>query len=275
MLCEEKGAVLRVIPMDDRGVLDVDAYADLLGPKTKLVGLVHASNALGTVNPVAQMAAMARERGVVVLVDGAQAAPHGPVDVDALGCDFYVLSGHKTFGPTGVGALWGRKELLDAMPPYQGGGDMIRTVTFAGSTWAPVPQKFEAGTPHIGGVIGFGAALDWMMAQDWKAIQSHEQDLLEYATERAQGVDGMRLIGTAPDKVAVLSFVLDMAHAHDVGTIIDMEGVAIRTGHHCAQPVMDHFGVPATARASFALYNTRDEVDALFTALERVVEMFG
>ena len=275
LLCAATGARLAVARMDDRGVLDLDDFAAKLTERTRLVAAVHISNALGTVNPVEEIIAQAHARGVPVLLDGAQAAPHQPVDVQALGCDFYVFSGHKVYGPTGVGVLYGRRELLEAMPPWQGGGDMIERVTFEGSTWARLPAKFEAGTPNIAGGVGLGAALDYLMAQDLAAVAAHEAELLAYGTERLQELPGLRLIGTAPHKAGVLSFVLDGAHPHDIGTILDMEGVAVRAGHHCAQPVMQHFGIPATARASLGLYNTREDIDRLISALAKVLEFFG
>ncbi|GIW52910.1 MAG: cysteine desulfurase [Gemmatimonadales bacterium] len=275
IVCEERGARLRVAPMNRSGELLVEEFEKLLTERTKIVSLVHVSNSLGTVNPVKELVSLARARGVPVLVDGAQAAPHYRVDVRDLGCDFYALSGHKLFGPTGIGVLYGRAELLEEMPPYQGGGDMILSVSFERTTYAPIPAKFEAGTPHIAGVIGLGAAIDYLERLDRSQIAAHEADLLSYATERLSEVPGLRIIGTAAHKAAVISFVLEGIHAHDVGTIVDQEGVAIRTGHHCTQPVMEFFGVPATARASFALYNTRDEVDALVRALFKVREVFG
>jgi cysteine desulfurase/selenocysteine lyase len=275
LLCEEKGARLRVIPMNDRGELILEDFPRLLTPRTKILALVHVSNSLGTINPVREMIAMAHERGIPVLVDGAQAAPHGPVDVQALDCDFYVISGHKMFGPTGVGALFGKRALLDEMPPYQGGGEMIKSVTFEKTTYAPLPMKFEAGTPNIEGAVGLGAAIDYLDQLDWNAVGAYEAELLTYATERVTEIPGLRVIGTAALKAAVVSFVMDGAHPHDIGTILDQEGIAIRTGHHCTQPVMDFFGVPATARASFALYNTRDDVDRLVAALAKVPEILG
>ena len=275
MLCDEKGATLRVAPIDEDGALIVDEFVKLLGPRTKLAAVAHISNALGTILPVRELADLCHEHGVPLLVDGAQAAPHQPVDVQALGCDFYAFSSHKVFGPTGVGVLWGRSELLEAMPPYQGGGDMILTVSFEKTVFADLPHKFEAGTPDIAGVVGFGAALDYVRSLGLEARAAYEHELLAYATEALEAVPGLRLIGTAPQKVSVLSFVLDCAHPHDIGTILDQEGVAVRTGHHCAQPVMERFGVPATARASLALYNTRNDVDALVDALHKVREMFG
>jgi cysteine desulfurase/selenocysteine lyase len=275
MICAERGATLRVIPMDRSGELLLDEYQRLLTPRTKLVALVHLSNSLGTINPIADMTALAHARGAAVLVDGAQAAPHMPVDVQALGCDFYTVSGHKMFGPTGIGLLYGRAEQLEALPPYQGGGDMIRSVTFAQTTYAPIPAKFEAGTPHIAGAIGLGAAIDYLGRLDRVAAAAHEADLLAYAHERLGQVPGVRFVGTAGHHAAVLSFVLEGVHAHDVGTIVDQEGVAIRTGHHCTQPVMEFFGVPATARASFAFYNTRADADALAAAVAKVRALFA
>ena len=275
LLCEEKGAVLKVVPISDRGELDLDELDALLGPRTKLVSIVHMSNSLGTVNPVREVVERAHARNVPVLVDGSQAAYHMKVDVQALGCDFYVVTGHKLYGPTGIGALYGRRTLLDAIPPYQGGGDMISSVTFEKTTYNEVPHKFEAGTPHIAGAIGLGAAVDFIASVGFGPIVAHERRLLEYATNALTAVPGLRLIGTAPQKASILSFVLDDVHAHDIGTIVDTEGVAIRTGHHCTQPVMDRFGVPATARASLAMYNTADDIDRLVGALTKVREVFG
>ena len=275
MLCEEQGARLRVVPITDTGELMLDELASLLGPRTKLLSIVHMSNSLGTVNPVRQVVELAQAQGVPVLIDGSQAAYHMPVDVQALGCDFYVVTGHKLYGPTGIGALYGRRALLDAMPPYQGGGDMIRSVTFERTTYNDVPHKFEAGTPHIAGAIGLGAAVDFITGVGFGAIAAHERQLLSYATTALSAVPGLRLIGTAPNKASILSFVLDGVHAHDIGTIVDTEGVAIRTGHHCTQPVMDRFQVPATARASLAMYNTTAEIDQLVSALNKVREVFG
>jgi cysteine desulfurase/selenocysteine lyase len=275
LACEVAGAVLRVIPMSDAGELDLDAYRALLTDRTKLVAVVHISNSLGTVNPVRELASIAHEHDVPILVDGAQAAPHMPIDVQALGADFYALSGHKMFGPTGIGVLYGRAKLLESLPPYQGGGEMIRSVSFEKTTYAPLPAKFEAGTPHIAGAIGLGAAVDYIRGLSWDWIQQHEHDLLEYATGALEQIPGVRIVGTARDKAAVVSFVMDGVHAHDIGTILDQEGIAIRTGHHCTQPVMTRLGLPATARASFAFYNTRAEVDALVTGVERVREVFG
>jgi cysteine desulfurase/selenocysteine lyase len=274
MLCEEKGATLKVAPIDDSGVVDMDAFQRLLGPRTRIVSVSHVSNALGTVNPVERMTELAHAAGAVVVIDGAQAVPHTPVDVQAIGCDFYAFSGHKVYGPSGVGALFGRAALLEAMPPWQGGGDMITSVTFEKSTWAQIPAKFEAGTPNIAGAIALGAALDWVESTGLEAIATHEDHLLRYGTELLSSIPGVRLIGTAPHKAGVLSFVLDGIHPHDIGTILDYEGVAIRTGHHCAQPVMDRYGVPATARASLACFNTRDDLEVLARGIEKVQEMF-
>jgi cysteine desulfurase/selenocysteine lyase len=274
MVCEEKGAFLRVAPINDDGEILLDEFEKLLTPRTRIVSVVHVSNSLGTVNPVKRIAELAHARGAVVLVDGAQSVMHGPVDVRDLGCDFFVFSGHKLFGPTGVGVLYGREALLEAMPPYQGGGDMIRSVSFDKTTYNSLPYKFEAGTPHIAGGVGLGAAIDYVQALDWEAVAAHEHDLLTYATTALSEVPGLRLIGTARDKTAVVSFTLQGAHPHDVGTILDQEGVAIRTGHHCTQPLMARFGVPATARASFAFYNTREEIDALIQGIHKVQEMF-
>jgi len=275
LVCEARGATLRVIPMNERGELLLDRLPDLLTPRTRIVAAVHVSNSLGTVNPVREIVREAHARNIPVLLDGAQAVPHGPVDVQALDCDFYVVSGHKMFGPTGIGALFGKRALLDEMPPYQGGGEMIRSVTFEKTTYAPLPMKFEAGTPSIEGAVGIGAAVDYLQQLDWEAVARHEADLLAYATDAVSSVPGVRLVGTAAHKASVVSFVMDGAHPHDIGTVLDQEGVAIRTGHHCTQPVMDFFGVPATARASMALYNTRDDIDRLVSGLHRVREMFA
>ncbi|PKO88983.1 MAG: cysteine desulfurase CsdA [Betaproteobacteria bacterium HGW-Betaproteobacteria-12] len=275
LLCQRSGAVLRVAPFDAAGQLIVDQFADLLGPRTRLVALSHMSNALGSINPVKALVAMAHRVGAVVLVDGAQAVAHLPVDVADLDCDFYAFSGHKLYGPTGIGVLYGRRALLDAMPPWQGGGDMIREVRFAGSSWNDLPYKFEAGTPNIAGGIGLGAAIDYVRGVGLEAIAAHEAELLAYATARAHDFPGLTLIGSAAEKGAILSFTLAGVHPHDIGTILDAQGVAVRTGHHCAMPVMEHFAVPATVRASFALYNTRHEVDALFAGLARVQEVFA
>jgi len=275
ILCEERGARLRVVPMNGRGELLLDEYEKLLTPRTKLVAVSHVSNALGTVNPVRQIIAMAHEHGTPVVVDGAQAVPHLQVDVQDLDCDFYAFSGHKMYGPTGVGVLYGKKRLLEAMPPYQGGGDMISSVTFEKTTYNRLPFKFEAGTPNIAGVIGLGAAVEYIRHIAVERVAAHENHLLAYATERISSLPGVRLIGAAQEKAAVLSFVLEGVHPHDIGTVLDQEGIAVRTGHHCAQPVMQFFGVPATARASFALYNTEEEVDALMRGLCKVQEIFA
>jgi cysteine desulfurase/selenocysteine lyase len=275
ILCEQQGARLRVAPINDRGELILEEFERLLGPRTRIAAVTHVSNALGTVNPVRQIIRMARQANVPVLVDGAQAAPHFQVDVQDLDCDFYAFSGHKVYGPTGIGVLYGKASLLAAMPPYQGGGDMISSVTFEKTTYNELPFKFEAGTPNIAGAIGLGAALDYVTRVGMDAIAAHESELLAYATRALVAIPGLRLIGTARERAAVLSFVLEGVHPHDVGTILDAEGVAIRTGHHCAQPVMQRFGVPATARASFALYNTKEEVDALVRALGNVREVFA
>ncbi|MFZ3201098.1 MAG: cysteine desulfurase [Candidatus Acidiferrales bacterium] len=275
MLCEEKKAKLRVAPINDHGELLLDEFEKLLGPRTKLVAVTHVSNALGTINPVRRMIEMAHARNIPVLVDGAQAAPHLKVDVQALDCDFYAFSGHKVYGPTGIGVLYGRSALLEAMPPYQGGGDMISSVTYEKTIYNKLPYKFEAGTPDIAGVIGLGAALEYVKNLGIDKIAAHEDELLEYATRTISAIPDVRLIGTAKEKAGVLSFVLGDIHAHDVGTILDQEGIAIRTGHHCSQPVMQRFGVPATARASFGLYNTREEVDALARGIRKVREVFA
>ncbi len=275
LLAEQTGVVLRVGPLTDAGELDLAAFERLLGERTRLVSVVHLSNALGTINPVRRIAEMAHGRGIPVLVDGAQSAPHLAVDVRALDCDFFVFSGHKLYGPTGIGALYGREALLERMPPWQGGGDMISSVTFERSTWAAVPAKFEAGTPHIAGAAGLGAAVDWLSAIGLEAVAAHEDDLLRYASAEVGRVPGVTLIGTARERASILSFALDGVHAHDIGQVLDLEGVAIRAGHHCAQPVMERYGVAATARASFALYNTRAEVDALVAGLDQVRRVFG
>ena len=279
MLCEERGATLRVAPVDDRGEIVLDELERLLSPRTRLVAVAHVSNSLGTVCPVRQIAELAHAHGALVLVDGAQGVPHLTVDVQALGCDFYAFSGHKVYGPSGIGALWGRAELLAAMPPWQGGGGMVRVVTFEKTTYADPPHRFEAGTPFIEGAIGLAAALDYVSAIGQPAIAAWESALLQRATERLAEIPGLRIIGTAPHKAAVLSFALDgvhpHVHPHDVGTILDRRGIAVRAGHHCAQPVMQRFGVPATTRASFGLYNTPEEVDALAAGLAYVREIFG
>lgn len=275
LLAERVGATIKVVPITDDGALDLDAYAGLFGPRTRMVSLVHVSNALGTVNPVQSMVETAHAHDVPVLLDGAQAVAHTPVDVQALGCDFYAFSGHKIYGPSGIGILYGRRELLEAMPPWQGGGDMITTVAFEGSTYAAPPYRFEAGTPHIAGAIGLTAALDYVEAIGLPAIAAYEHELLAYATAAVSELPGLRLIGTAPEKASILSFVLDGIHPHDIGTVLDFEGIAIRAGHHCAMPVMTRFGVAATARASIGIYNTRAEVDTLVRGLRKVQEMFG
>ena len=274
ILCEEKGAVLRVVPFNDDGELLLDEYERMLGPRTKLVSMTYISNALGTVNPVKSIIEIAHERGVPVLIDGAQAAPHRSVDVQDLDCDFFVFSSHKVFGPTGMGILYGKAEMLDSMPPYQGGGDMIRSVTFEKTTYNDLPYKFEAGTPNVAGAIGLGSALEYVSRIGMNNIAEYEESLLSYATEALSSIEGVRIIGTASQKAGVLSFLLDQVHAHDVGTVLDTEGVAIRTGHHCAQPVMKHYGIAATARASLAFYNTRADIDALVKGLDKVIEVF-
>ena len=274
MLRDEKGIVLRVAPIDDRGDLPMDEFGKLLGPRTKLVAVTHVSNALGTITPAKRMVAMARERRIPVLLYGAQAAPHLAVDVRDLDCDFYALSGHKLFGPTGIGVLYGKAALLEAMPPWQGGGDMILSVTFEKTRYHHLPHKFEAGTPHIEGVIGLGAAIDYLGKLGMGAIRLWEDELLAHGTKVLSEVKGLRLIGTAPEKAGVLSFVLEGVHPHDIGTILDQEGIAIRTGHHCAQPVMDRFGIPATARASLAFYNTKEELDSLARGIQKVRDVF-
>jgi cysteine desulfurase/selenocysteine lyase len=275
MLCEEKGAQLRVAPIDDAGEVIVEEYARLFGPRTKFAAITHVSNALGTVNPVKDMIAIAHAHGVPVLVDGAQAVQHMRVDVRDLDADFYAFTGHKVFGPTGIGALYGKAHLLEKMRPYKGGGDMILSVTFEKTTYNAIPHKFEAGTPPIAEAIGLGAAIDYVTAVGRDAIAAHEQRLLEYATAALSRIEGLRIYGTARDKTAVVSFNLGDVHPHDVGTILDQEGIAVRTGHHCAQPVMQRFGIPATARASFAFYNTFDEIDALAAAVRKVQKLFG
>ena len=275
LVAAQTGAVVRAIPLTDVGELDLVAFDRLLGDRTRLLAVVHLSNALGTINPVRWMVSRARERGIVTLVDGAQSAPHLPVDVQTIECDFLAFSGHKLFGPTGVGVLYGREALLESMPPWQGGGDMIETVTLERTTFAPPPARFEAGTPMIAQVIGLGAAIEYVEAVGRPAIGHWEEELLGYAKEQLRAVDGIRLIGTAREKAGVLSFVVDGVHPHDVGAVLDDEGIAIRAGHHCAQPVMRRYGLPATARASFAFYNTRDEVDALVRGLGRVRSVFA
>jgi cysteine desulfurase / selenocysteine lyase len=275
MLCEEKGARLRVIPMNDAGELILDEYDAMLGDRTKLVAVTHVSNALGTVNPIKRMIDRAHQYGVPVLIDGAQSVPHQRIDVQDLDCDFFAFSGHKMFAPTGSGVLYGKAALLEQMNPFQGGGDMIKTVTFEKTTYADLPNKLEAGTPAIASQIGLGAAIDYLNTIDREAAEAHERELLRYATERISAIEGVRIIGTAREKASVLSFVIDDIHPHDIGTILDQEGIAIRAGHHCAQPVMQRFNLPATARASFAFYNTKEEVDVLARTIEKVVEIFG
>ena len=273
LLAARVGATVRAVPMDHRGVLDQDAYAEMLNPRTKLVSLIEVSNALGTCNPIQEMTKQAKKYGALVLVDGCQAVPHQPVDMNDLGCDFYVFSGHKMYAPTGIGVLWGRYDLLAAMPPWQGGGDMIETVTLEGSTWAAPPARFEAGTPHIAGAIGLAKAAEFIMGLGLDHIAKLEDDLLRYATDQMSAIEGLRVIGTAPDKAGILSFVIDGVHAQDLGTLLDQQGVAIRTGHHCAQPAMAAFGLTATARASFGLYNTEEDIDRLVEATQRAVTM--
>ncbi len=275
MLCEQTGAVLKVVPVTDDGELDMQAFAELLGARTKLVSVVHVSNSLGTINPVRRIIELAHAEGVPVLLDGAQAVAHMPVDVAELDVDFYAFSGHKLFGPTGIGALYGKREHLESMPPWQGGGDMIRHVTFEGTQYADPPARFEAGTPNIAGAIGLAAAIEFVESVGLAAIGAHEDELLAYATGRIGQIEGVRVIGTATAKAAVLSFVMDCAHAHDIGTILDNQGIAIRAGHHCTMPLMKRFGVAATARASFALYNTREEIDKLVDAIAKVREIFA
>jgi cysteine desulfurase/selenocysteine lyase len=275
LMCQATGAKLKVVPINDAGELRMEEYERLLSPRTKLVSVIHVSNSLGSINPVREVSEKAHAVGAVVLVDGAQAVPHMRVDVQEIGCDFYAFSSHKMFGPTGTGALWGRMELLKKMPPYQGGGDMIRSVTFEETTYNQVPYKFEAGTPNIADAIGFGAAVDYLNAVGMDRIAAYEADLLAYATEKVRRVPGIRIIGTAREKAGVLSFVLEGVHPHDIGTFLDREGVAVRTGQHCCQPVMDRYEVMATTRASFAFYNTREEIDALVAALHKVAEVFA
>jgi cysteine desulfurase/selenocysteine lyase len=274
MLAEEKRATLRVAPIDDRGEVIQEEYEKLLGPRTKIVALAYVSNALGTVNPVRQMIEMAHSHGAVTVIDGAQAVPHLKTDVEALDCDFFAFSGHKLFGPTGIGVLYGKARLLEAMPPWQGGGDMIRSVTFEKTLYNDLPYKFEAGTPHIAGAVGLGVAIDYVSGVGLDEIAAYEHELLVYATERLSRIAGLRLVGTARHKAAVLSFVLDGVHPHDVATILDRRGIAIRAGHHCAQPVMERYGLAATSRASLAFYNTREEIDALAEGIEAVKEVF-
>ena len=275
LVCEAAGARLRAVPMNDRGELMMEEYAALLSERTRVAAFTHVSNALGTVNPAAEMVRMAREHGAVALIDGAQAVQHMPVDVQALDVDFYAFSGHKVYGPTGIGALYGKRELLEEMEPYQGGGEMIRSVSFEGTTYNDPPHKFEAGTPNIAGAVGLEAALEYLLSQGLERVAAHEARLLSYAEETLSFNPRVRIVGTAAEKAGAVSFVMDAAHPHDIGTILDSDGIAIRTGHHCAQPVMEHFDVPATARASFGLYNTVDDVDALARSLNKVTEIFG
>jgi cysteine desulfurase/selenocysteine lyase len=275
LVCQQTGATLKVVPITDAGELDLDAFRTLLTERTKLLAIIHVSNALGTINPVADLVAAAHAVGAVTVVDGAQAIPHLPVDVQALGCDFYAFSGHKMYGPTGTGILYGRQALLEAMPPYQGGGDMIASVTFEHTDYNVLPYKFEAGTPNIAGFVGLGAAVDYLSGLDRAAVLEYEDAVLAYATERVGAIAGVRLVGQARHKTSVLSFVLDGVHPHDIGTILDTEGIAVRTGQHCAQPVMDRYGIAATVRASVAIYNTRAEIDALVQGMHKVREVFG
>lgn len=275
MLAEQTGLTLRYIPITDRGELDMQEFERLLGKKTRLVSVVHISNALGTINPVEQIIEKARSVGAQILLDGAQAIPHQKIDVKALDCDFYVFSGHKLFGPTGIGVLYGKQALLESMPPYQGGGDMIKMVTMEKTMYNDLPYKFEAGTPNIADVIGLGAAIDYLNSIDYKQIQDYEKELLDYGTECLQQINGLNLVGTAEHKTSILSFTLDGIHPHDIGTILDNEGIAIRAGHHCAMPVMERFKLPATARASLAFYNTREEVDQLVTGIKKCMEIFN
>ena len=275
MLRDEKGIVLKVVPIDDSGELMMDEFERMLSPRTKLVSITHVSNALGTILPVAEIIAMAHAQGVPVMLDGAQAVPHLPVDVRKLDCDFYVFSGHKLFGPTGIGVLYGKAELLDAMPPVHGGGEMIKSVTFEKTIYNDLPYKFEAGTPNIAGAIGLGAAVDYVESVGYDAFGAYEDELLDYGTKALEQIGGLRIIGTSPHKAGILSFVIENIHPHDIGTILDAEGVAVRTGHHCAQPVMQRFQIPATARASMAMYNMKDDIDALVRAIDRVIEVFS
>jgi len=275
LVCEQTGAKLKVVPVNDRGELEFDAYLKLLNPRTRFVSMVHLSNSLGTINPIEEVIKAAHAQNVKVLVDGAQAISRLSVDVQALDCDFYAMSGHKIYGPTGTGVLFGRETLLDEMSPYEGGGDMIRTVSFEGTTYNDLPYKFEAGTPNIAGAVGLGAAVDYLVGHGVDAVDQHERVILDYATQAVADVPGLRIIGTAENKAGVLAFVLEGAHAHDVGTILDTQGVAVRAGHHCTMPLMERFDIPATARASFALYNTREDVDALISGLQKTIDIFG
>jgi cysteine desulfurase/selenocysteine lyase len=275
IVCEQTGAELKVVPISDKGELEMDRFVELLSEKTKLVSVVHVSNALGTVNPIKDIIDAAHAKGVAVLVDGAQAVPHMPIDVQALDCDFYAFSGHKIYGSTGIGILYGKEKLLSKMPPYKGGGDMILSVSFGKTEYNTLPYKFEAGTPNIAGAIGLGAAIEYVQSIGLGAIAAHEHGLLEYATSKLKEIDGLRIIGEAEQKAGLISFVLDQVHPHDIGTMLDMEGVAIRTGHHCAQPVMQRYNVPATARASFAMYNTFTEIDVLAESIKKTIGMFS
>ncbi len=275
LVCEQTGAVLKVVPINDRGELEMEAFHALLNERTRLVAMVHISNALGTVNPIAEVIEAAHKQDIPVLVDGAQGAPHTPVDVQALDVDFYVFSGHKLYGPTGIGVLYGKESLLEAMPPYQGGGDMILSVRFEQTEYNALPYRFEAGTPNISGAVGLGCAIDFVNEVGVEAIAAHEAALLAYATEQLSAIEGVRLVGTAENRAGLVSFVVEGVHPHDIGTLLDGEGIAIRAGHHCAQPVMERFGVPATARASFGMYSTFDEVDRLVVAIQKVIGMFS
>jgi cysteine desulfurase/selenocysteine lyase len=275
ILCDEKGARLKVAPINDRGELLLEEFEKLLSPRTKIVAIAHVSNALGTINPVAAIVDLAHRRNIPVLVDGAQAAPHLRIDVQALDCDFYTFSSHKMYGPMGIGVLYGKAVLLEAMPPYQGGGDMISSVTFKKTTYNKLPYKFEAGTPDVAGVIGLGAAIEYLNNLGLDRVEAHEDQLLSYGSETISAIPGVCIIGTAKEKTGVLSFVMEDIHPHDIGTILDQQGIAIRTGHHCAQPVMERFGIPATARASFAVYNTKEEIDALAAGIQKVKEVFA
>jgi len=275
MLCEEKGANLRVVPIDDSGELIMEEYEKMLSPRTKLVSITHVSNALGTILPAAQIVAMAHAHGAPVLLDGAQAVPHMPVDMKELDCDFYVFSGHKLYAPTGIGIFYGKEEYLNAMPPFLGGGEMIKSVTFEKTIYNDLPYKFEGGTPDIAGAIGLGAAIDYVNALGFDQITAHEEELLKYGTDALSSIDGLRIVGTAAHKAGILSFIMDKAHPHDIGTILDEQGIAVRTGHHCAQPVMQRFQIPATARASLAFYNTKEDIDALVKGIDRVLEVFS
>ena len=273
LLCERQGCLLRVIPMSEKGELDMEAYASMLNTNTKMVAVTHISNALGTINDVKEMIAEAHEVGAKVLIDGAQSIQHIKVDVQALDCDFYAFSGHKLFGPTGIGVLYGKEDLLNSMPPYQGGGDMIKDVSFEKTTYNTLPHKFEAGTPHIAGGIGLGAAFEFIASLDMEAIELHETELLNYATEKLKAIEGLKIYGEATNKTSVVSFLIEGTHPYDVGTLLDKMGIAVRTGHHCTQPIMDFYGIPGTIRASFAFYNTKEEVDLMINALERIVPM--